>query len=126
MIPLIGMQEMYYIACECATTDEEKVDWYNKARMRRGCNDLVAMGLAPTLAMYWTAYGYGPVFLSNEIRREFWGTGQWLYYPKHVEAGAALRITGPCAYYFTECGTGQVAGQFDGQPPLPAGEMKSA
>lgn len=124
MIPLIGMQEMYYIACETATTDMEKVEWYNKARVRRGCLDLVAMGLGPTLAAYWTGYGYGPILLSNEIRRETWGTGQWLYYPKHIEAGAALRIAGPCAYYYTECGAGQAAGTFDGQPALPAGEMK--
>ena len=123
MIPLIGMQEMYYIACETAKTDMEKVEWYNKARVRRGCIDLVAMGLGPTLAQYWPA-GYGPLLLSNEIRREFWGTGQWMYFPKHVEVGAALRIAGPCAYYYTECGAGQNASTFNGQPPLPAEEMK--
>ena len=123
MIPLIGMQEMYYIACETAKTDMEKVEWYNKARVRRGCIDLVAMGLGPTLAQYWPA-GYGPLLLSNEIRREFWGTGQWMYFPKHVEVGAALRISGPCAYYYTECGAGQNASTFNGQPPLPAEEMK--
>ena len=125
MIPLIGMQELYHIACECAPTDAEKVDWYNQARMRRGCPDLNMMGIVPMLVQYWTAYGYGPMFLSNEIRRETWGTGQWLYYPKHIEVGAgALGVPGPYAYYFTESGAAQNYGTFNGQPPLPAAEMK--
>ncbi len=123
MIPLIGMQEMYYIASECAATDMEKVEWYNAARVRRGCPDLVAMGLAPTLAMYWPA-GYGPILLSNEVRREFWGTGQWIYFTKHVEVGEALSIAGPGAYYLMDCGAAQTYGFFDTNPPLPAAEMK--
>jgi len=125
MIPLITMQEMFYIACECAETDTEKVDWYNKARMRRGCPDLNAMGIVPVLEMYWTMYGYGPMLLSNEIRREMWGMGQWIYYPKHVEVGAeTLGIPGPGAYYFSECGSEQNYGSIDCQPPLPVEEMK--
>ena len=79
MIPLVTMQEMYYIASECAPTAMEQVEWYNQARVRRGCIDLVAMGLGPTLAGLWPQ-GYGPILLSNEVRREFWGTGQWIYF----------------------------------------------
>ena len=123
MIPLIGMQEMYYIACECATTDMEKVEWYNQARVRRGCIDLVGMGLGPTLAQYWPM-GYGPILLSNEVRREFWGTGQWFYFTKHVQVGDALGIPGPGAYDITDCGSEQNYGSLNGQPPLPSAEMK--
>jgi hypothetical protein len=123
MIPLVTMQEMYHIACECAPTDMEKVEWYNKARVRRGCIDLVAMGLGPTLAQYWPA-GYGPILLSNEVRREFWGTGQWIYFTKHVDIGMALGMSGPGAYYLTDCGAEQNYGTIDCQPPLPAEEMK--
>ena len=123
MIPLIGMQEMYYIACECATTDMEKVEWYNQARVRRGCIDLVGMGLGPTLAQYWPM-GYGPILLSNEVRREFWGTGQWFYFTKHVQVGDALGIPGPGAYYITDCGSEQNYGSLNCQPPLPSAEMK--
>ena len=123
MIPLVTMQEMYYIACETAATDAEKVDWYNKSRIRRGCPDLEMMGLLPTLTMYWPA-GYGPIRLSNEVRREFWGTGQWIYFTKHVEVGEALSIPGPGAYYLMDCGAAQTYGSFNCQPPIPAGEMK--
>lgn len=123
MIPLVTMQEMYYIASECAPTAMEQVEWYNQARVRRGCIDLVAMGLGPTLAGLWPQ-GYGPILLSNEVRREFWGTGQWIYFTKHVEVGAALRLSGPGAYYVTDCGAEQNYGTIDCQPPLPAEEMK--
>ena len=123
MIPLITMQEMYYIACECAETDAEKVDWYNKARVRRGCPDLVAMGIAPILEAYWPQ-GYGPILLSNEVRREMWGTGQWMYFTKHYACGEALRIPGAGAYYVTESGSEQNYGAINCEPPLPAAEMK--
>ena len=123
MIPLIGMQEMYYICAETAPTDEEKVHWYNAARVRRGCMDLEALGVAPMLVQYWPV-GYGPILLSNEIRREFWGTGQWFYFTKHADIGAALGMTGAGCYYFSECGAEQNYGQLNIQPPLPVGEMK--
>ena len=58
MIPLITMQEMYYIMVESSSTDMDKYSWYNKARIRRGLPDLDAMGMGPTFAMYW-GYGYG-------------------------------------------------------------------
>lgn len=126
MIPLIGMQEMYYIASECGPTPAEEVYWYNAARVRRGCMDLVGMGLGPTLEQYWPM-GYGTILLSNDVRREFWGTGQWMYFVKHVEIdpySQTLGIPGPGVYFYSECGAAQTSGSFDTQPPLPAEEMK--
>lgn len=126
MIPLVTMQELYYIASECAPTPAEEVEWYNTARVRRGCMDLVGMGLGPTLEQYWPM-GYGTLLLSNEVRREFWGTGQWFFFVKHVEIdpnAQTLGIPGPGVYFYSECGAAQAAGQFDTQPPLPAEEMK--
>ena len=63
----------------------DKFTWYNKARIRRGCPDLEAMGMAPTLAMYW-GYGYAGYFAGQEVRRETWGTGQYFYYAKHNQS----------------------------------------
>ena len=68
--------------------------------------------------------GYGPILLSNEVRREFWGTGQWFYFTKHVQVGDALGIPGPGAYYITDCGSEQNYGSLNCQPPLPSAEMK--
>ena len=123
MIPLVTMQEMYYIACECEENPVDKAGWYNKARVRRGCIDLEMMGLLPTLAAYW-AQGYGDIFLSNEYRREFYGTGQWFFMAKRVEILAALGMPGVGMSYYFDCGLGQSVVQFDVRPPLPAGEMR--
>lgn len=117
MIPLIGMQEMYYIMMEYGDTDMDKFTWYNKARVRRGCPDLVAMGMAPTLAMYW-GYGYGGYFASQEVRRETWGSGQFFYYAKHNQSMGDYGSFTPM-----DSGSGK-SGSIDVQPPIPAGEMK--
>ena len=120
MIPLVTMQEMYYIACECDSTIDGKVDWYNKARIRRGCYDLNMIGLAPMMATYW-GYGYGNIFLSNEIRRETWGTGQWFYFAKRQEIYPGYGVG---FIYTYDNGSAGSTATYDVQPPLPAGEMK--
>ena len=116
MIPLITMQEMYYIMMELSATDLEKVDWYNKARVRRGCPDLSAMGVLPTLAMY-LGYGYGPYFFGQEVRRETWGSGQYFFYVKHNAT------SNDGSYTMFENGSGG-NGTMNVKPPLPSGEMK--
>ena len=117
MIPLVTMQELFYIMCENAPTDTEKYDWYNKARIRRGLPDLDAMGMGPTFAMYW-GYGYGAYFYDQEVRRETWGTGQYFYYAKHNQFYGGYGS-------YTPMGSGSGRGDaINVQPPLPAGEMK--
>lgn len=124
MIPLLKMQELYYIACETSEDPNEMVSWYNEARMRRGLPNLVEMGYAPTLAMYWPM-GYGPIFLSNEYRREFWGEGQWFFFAKRVPVLAdAMGYTEAGYSYYSENGYLQNMVQFDPTPALPSGEMK--
>ncbi len=117
MIPLITMQEMYYIMSEDAETDAEKFDWYNKARMRRGHSDLAAMGMAETLIMYW-GYGYGAYFYAQEVRRETWGSGQYFFYAKHNQFDGDYG-----SYTPMENGSGR-SDYINVLPPLPAGEMK--
>ena len=119
MIPLIKMQEMYYIALESSDDVNEKVEWYNKARMRRGLPDLNAIGMAPRIAMYWN-YGYGNVFVSNEYRREFWGEGQWFYFAKRVD----ILGSGIANGYYYDNGASMAMASFNPQPPIPSGEMK--
>ena len=117
MIPLITMQEMYYILSENGQTDMDKFNWYNKARMRRGLPDIEAMGMGPTFAMYW-GYGYGGYFFDQEVRRETWGLGQYFFYAKHNQ------FYGEYGSY-TPLGSG--SGRTDAinvQPPLPTAEMK--
>ena len=120
MIPLIKMQEMYYIAMECSADANEKADWYNKARMRRGLPDLDLMGMTPMIAMYWDM-GYGNIFASNEYRREFWGEGQWFYFAKRSEIVPGYGIG--VGYYYDN-GAEMNAAMLNIQPPLPSGEMK--
>lgn len=117
MIPIITMQEMYYIMMEYGDTDMDKFTWYNKARIRRGCPDLEAMGMAPTLAMYW-GYGYAGYFAGQEVRRETWGTGQYFYYAKHNQSMGDYGSFSPM-----DNGSGK-SGIINVQPPLPADEMK--
>ena len=119
MIPLVRMQEMYYIALEGSSDTNEKVDWYNKARMRRGLPDLNVLNMTPYFTMYWD-YGYGNVFLSNEYRREFWGEGQWFYFAKRVD----IVGNGIAVGYYSDNGASQAPAQYNPQPPLPSGEMK--
>lgn len=118
MIPLITMQELYYIMVENSATDMEKFSWYNQARVRRGLPDLEAMGMGPTLAMYW-GYGYGGYFYDQEVRRETWGTGQYFFYAKHNQFYGGYGSFTPMAN-----GSGSTASAIAVQPPLPAGEMK--
>ena len=117
MIPLITMQEMYYIMVESSSTDMDKYSWYNKARIRRGLPDLDAMGMGSTFAMYW-GYGYGGYFYDQEVRRETWGLGQYFFYAKHNQ------FYGDYGSY-TPMGSGSGNTNFmNVQPPLPADEMK--
>ncbi|MBQ4445269.1 MAG: RagB/SusD family nutrient uptake outer membrane protein [Prevotella sp.] len=117
MIPLITMQEMYYIMLESSSTDMEKYSWYNKARVRRGLPDLDAMGMGDTFAMYW-GYGYGGYFYDQEVRRETWGLGQYFFYAKHNQ------FYGDYGSY-TPMGSGSGnSNPISIQPPLPAEEMK--
>ena len=118
MIPLITMQELYYIMCENSGTDMEKFSWYNKARVRRGLPDLEAMGYGPMLAMYW-GYGYGGYFYDQEVRRETWGTGQYFFYAKHNQFMGGYGTFTPMAN-----GSGSSSSGIKVQPPLPAAEMK--
>lgn len=119
MIPLVKMQEMYLIACECSESVAEKVYWLNQARIRRGLYDIEMLGLMDYYLMYWD-YGYGNVFVSNEYRREFWGEGQWFYFAKRVD----IVGYGIGAGYYFDNGADMSVAQFDVKPPLPAGEMK--
>ena len=117
MIPLITMQEMYYIMLESSSSDMDKFSWYNKARVRRGLPDLEAMGMGPTFAMYW-GYGYGGYFYDQEVRRETWGLGQYFFYAKHNQ------FYGDYGSY-TPMGSGSGKGNpINIQPSLPADEMK--
>ena len=117
MIPLITMQEMYYIMLESSSSDMDKFSWYNKARVRRGLPDLEAMGMGPTFAMYW-GYGYGGYFYDQEVRRETWGLGQYFFYAKHNQ------FYGDYGSY-TPMGSGSGKGNpINIQPSLPAEEMK--
>ena len=118
MIPLVTMQELYYIMVENSATDDEKFSWYNKARMRRGLPDLDAMGMGPTFAMYW-GYGYGGYFYDQEVRRETWGTGQYFFYAKHNQFYGGYGSFTPMGN-----GSGSTASAINVQPPLPSGEMK--
>jgi len=118
MIPLITMQEMYYIMLESSPSDMEKFSWYNKARVRRGLPDLEAMGMGETFAMYW-GYGYGGYFYDQEVRRETWGLGQYFFYAKHNQFYGEYGSYTPMA-----SGSGNSSYLIDIQPPLPAGEMK--
>ncbi len=114
MIPLVKMQEMYYIAALCETEPDAQMKWFDAARERRGCapNEIVSI--------YWRE-GLGMIFLSNEIMRESYGEGQAYYFLKQTETypeyGAGM---------ITPFDNGAEAGSF-GQivtPPLPEGEMK--
>ena len=117
MIPLITMQEMYYIMLESSSSDMDKFSWYNKARVRRGLPDLEAMGMGPTFAMYW-GYGYGGYFYDQEVRRETWGLGQYFFYAKHNQ------FYGDYGSY-TPMGSGSGnSNPINIQPSLPADEMK--
>ena len=117
MIPLITMQEMYYIMLESSSSDMDKFSWYNKARVRRGLPDLEAMGMGATFAMYW-GYGYGGYFYDQEVRRETWGLGQYFFYAKHNQ------FYGEYGSY-TPMGSGSGnSNPINIQPSLPADEMK--
>lgn len=124
MIPMIKMQEMYYIALEASKTVEEKFEWYNKARMRRGLADLSGSPYEAQLIMYWD-YGYGPIFASNELRREYWGEGQWFY---HIKRNAILLDSygyeDPGFSYPTENGASTSVVSVNANLPLPVDEMK--
>lgn len=117
MIPLITMQEMYYILCENGATDADKFHWYNEARIRRGHADLNAMGMGETFVMYW-GYGYGPYFFAQEVRRETWGGGQYFFYAKHNQFNGDYG-----SYTPMENGSGR-SDDINVLPPIPAGEMK--
>jgi len=119
MIPLLKMHEMFLIACECGDDATEKLDWLNKARMRRGLNDVFALGLDGYYTNYWDM-GYGGIFVSNEYRREFWGEGQWFYFAKRVDVLGYGLGTG----YYYDNGVEDYIAQYDIKPPLPTGEMK--
>lgn len=129
MIPMIKMQEMYYIALEASKTVEEKFEWYNKARMRRGLSDLNDSPMGPMIIMYWDA-GYGPIFVSNELRREFWGEGQWFYHIKRVPVLAdSYGPQDPMFYepgysYSSENGAASSVVNVSINMPLPTAEMK--
>ncbi|MGQ1910381.1 RagB/SusD family nutrient uptake outer membrane protein [Marinifilum sp. RC60d5] len=69
MLPLIRVSEMYYIAAECATSEEEGFAYLNKMRQHRGLMPLVETG---TLQQR----------ISEEYKKEFLGEGQMFYYFK--------------------------------------------
>lgn len=119
MIPLVKMQEMYLIVCECSESVAEKINWLNQARMRRGLYDIEMLGLMDYYLMYWD-YGYGNVFISNEYRREFWGEGQWFYFAKRVD----IMGYGTGVGFYFDNGIDMDYTNIDVRPPLPAGEMK--
>lgn len=113
MIPLVKMQEMYYIAAECEEDLTAQLGWYDAARARRGCSPSMYV------TMYWQ-YGYGSVFLSNEIMREFYGEGQAYYFLKHT---SIMGYPAGMVFYFDN-GAEQGVSTSVATPPLPEGEMK--
>ncbi len=72
-IPLIRLAEMYYIAAECADSNEEALDMLNTVRKSRGYEDLSAS----------TDFN---AELQKEYRKEFIGEGQLFYFFKRRNA----------------------------------------
>ena len=114
MIPLVKMQEMYYIAAACEENPTDQLKWFNEARARRGCASNMYVDL------YWAYYGYGRVFLCNEFMREFYGEGQSYYFFKRAPI-----VTGydPGLVMYLFNGSAQ-ANTTIVTPPLPTDEMK--
>ncbi len=113
MIPLVRLQEMYYIASACEEDPTNQVKWFDAARARRGCSPSMYV------SYYW-AYGYGRFFLMNEFLREFYGEGQSYYFFKRLPVITGYE-PGMVAYYFN--GSAQ-ANTTVATPPLPEDEMK--
>jgi len=114
MIPLVRMQEMYHIAAECETELGEQIKWFDAARARRGCSSNMMV------SMYW-GYGYAPIFLSNEIMREYYGEGQAYYFLKRTEPMAGAYPIGSITRFDNGAQQGDA---MIASPALPEGEMK--
>lgn len=72
MIPLIRLSEVYLIAAECASSDEEALEYINTIRRHRNCQDLTeGMGKRETLVL-------------NEFAREVIGEGQLFFFYKRL------------------------------------------
>lgn len=141
MIPLVKLQEMYYIAAECEPEGVDQLKWYDAARERRGCQPLVksyltlamgpAMSQLPPEELEQLVQMYTPMlmpqieplfpmFLNGEYLREFMGEGQSYYRFKRVDAyGYGYGFVSP----YDSGANPQSMVTLD-IPPIPEGEMK--
>lgn len=79
LMPLIRVSEMYLIAAECATSEQDQYDYLNAHRLRRGNPTRIETGLNDELA--------------KEYAKEFLCEGQlWFYYKRtntpKIQSGA--------------------------------------
>ncbi len=137
MIPLVKLQEMYYIAAECEPEATDRLKWYDEARVRRGCQPLVktylSMIMGPgmpqpspeememlTQQLMPQIETYFPMFLNQEYLREFYGEGQSYYRFKRTDAwGYGYGFVSPY-----DSGESQQSMVILPIPPIPEGEMK--
>lgn len=70
---MIRLSEVYYIAAECEPVLEDKYEWLNEIRTRRGLPVLTAFSEDDFMAR-----------LRMEYVREFWGEGQVFFMYKRL------------------------------------------
>ena len=74
VIPLIRLPEMYYIACESASSNKEAATYINSVRNKRGISKAKDV-VCDTDELRATA-------LDKEYRKEFYGEGQYFWFLK--------------------------------------------
>lgn len=91
LMPLIHVSEMYLIAAECATTEQEQYGYLNAHRLRRGNQVEINKGLKDELA--------------KEYSKEFLGEGQlWFYYKRtktaKIQSGSSNQMLNMSSMYY--------------------------
>lgn len=92
LMPLIRVSEMYLIAAECATTEQEQYAYLNAHRLRRGNQVEINKGLKDELA--------------KEYSKEFLCEGQlWFYYKRtktaKIQSGSSNQMLNMSSMYYT-------------------------
>lgn len=72
--PLLRISEMYYIAAECETNPDKKLEYINTVRKNRGLSNRTST-TETNLRKY----------ITSEYMRDLWGEGQLFFYYKRLE-----------------------------------------